>query len=216
MSIGSHHNLVYLNHFYYNGLPNQAFDNGTSNEWDNGSIGNYWSDYEGSDINGDGIGDDPYCYIEGDSNSQDNFPIYFLAPKPNILITSHDSNDLVKEITLIQVSCTSPFRVNRVEFWVSGYLKWIDNSEPYNFSWDTTQLIDDAYIIEVVAIDTLGQENSTTIILNTNNGNTLNFDNPTETFSVIEILLYITTSTIGAIGIISAILIGRRFKKLKG
>jgi nitrous oxidase accessory protein len=28
--------------------------------WDNGSLGNYWENYSGTDVNGDGIGDSPY------------------------------------------------------------------------------------------------------------------------------------------------------------
>lgn len=36
----------------------------TSNIWDNGQEGNYWDDYVGKDINGDGIGDVPYV-VEG-------------------------------------------------------------------------------------------------------------------------------------------------------
>ena len=40
--------------------------------WDNGSIGNYWSDYTGVDADVDGIGDTPY---KVDSDSEDRFPI---------------------------------------------------------------------------------------------------------------------------------------------
>ncbi len=43
--------------------------------WDDGTIGNYWSDYTGKDYNGDGIGDTPYII---DSNNKDNYPIVHL------------------------------------------------------------------------------------------------------------------------------------------
>ncbi|MGD8544675.1 MAG: hypothetical protein PVH12_00745 [Candidatus Bathyarchaeota archaeon] len=37
-----------------------------------GREGNYWSDYNGSDIDGDGIGDSPYIINE---NNTDNYPL---------------------------------------------------------------------------------------------------------------------------------------------
>ncbi|TFG13058.1 MAG: hypothetical protein EU531_10045, partial [Promethearchaeota archaeon] len=52
------------NHFALNSFNNpsaqNAYDNGTNTSWDNGAIGNYWSDYGGVDANDDGIGDTPY------------------------------------------------------------------------------------------------------------------------------------------------------------
>lgn len=40
--------------------------------WDNGKVGNYWSNYNGTDQNHDGIGDIPYVI---DVLNQDNYPL---------------------------------------------------------------------------------------------------------------------------------------------
>jgi len=62
--------------------------------WDNGSIGNYWDDYQGVDANHDGIGDTPYL-ISGSPGSQDNFPIWTdfdgIAPAITIIFPLTDS-----------------------------------------------------------------------------------------------------------------------------
>ncbi len=42
------------------------------NTWDNGFEGNYWSDYNGTDSDGDGIGDTPYVI---DEENRDNYPL---------------------------------------------------------------------------------------------------------------------------------------------
>ena len=44
----------------------------STNVWDDGNEGNYWSDYTRQDLNGDGIGDYPYGI---DVNNQDNHPL---------------------------------------------------------------------------------------------------------------------------------------------
>ena len=58
--------------FYSNNFINNENDvQGSSVFWDKGSVGNYWSSYNGSDWNWDGKGDTPYVIK---SENQDNHP----------------------------------------------------------------------------------------------------------------------------------------------
>lgn len=79
-------NSIYLNNFIDNGVIN-GYDEGINktNSWDNGTIGNYWDDYSGLDMDDDGIGDTPYIDIGGTVGAQDNYPIWWDSPKFTIV-----------------------------------------------------------------------------------------------------------------------------------
>jgi parallel beta-helix repeat protein len=63
------------NTLYHNNLINdyQNADDSGTNAWDSGSTGNYYSDYTGTDPDGDGIGNDPYDIPGG--TSIDHYPL---------------------------------------------------------------------------------------------------------------------------------------------
>lgn len=65
-------NKAHLNIF--NSLRN-AYDHNGFNSWDNGTAGNYWSDYNGLDNDNNGIGDVPYLNIETNTGAKDNYPL---------------------------------------------------------------------------------------------------------------------------------------------
>jgi parallel beta-helix repeat protein len=66
------------NTFYHNNFVNNAdepvsiYVEPARNFWDNGREGNYWSDYNGTDANGDGVGDTPYVI---DAGNVDRYPL---------------------------------------------------------------------------------------------------------------------------------------------
>ena len=106
----SYHNIIHDNviafnegsYIYFRGASNNQFyrndiaeNNGSlvcwycTNIWDNGSIGNYWSTYNGTDADGDGIGNTPYpiltLHLTGENYDYDNYPLMnpaFLTPNP--------------------------------------------------------------------------------------------------------------------------------------
>lgn len=64
-------NTVCHNNFINNTLQAQKYPLGQT-FWDNGFEGNYWSDYNGTDVNHDGIGDTSYVI---DTKNADNYPL---------------------------------------------------------------------------------------------------------------------------------------------
>jgi nitrous oxidase accessory protein NosD len=88
ISIGGTHLVAENNIFYHNTLVNNSKSvgynwelEGKGNSWDNGKEGNYWSDYNGTDANGDGIGDTPYII---DEKNIDRYPLMaqLITPSP--------------------------------------------------------------------------------------------------------------------------------------
>lgn len=69
----STNNLFYHNNFVNNTHQADRDALSPSNSWDNGSEGNYWSDYIGPDGDGDGIGDTAYDI--GSTGDKDNYPL---------------------------------------------------------------------------------------------------------------------------------------------
>ncbi len=64
--------------------------------WDNARQGNYWSDYNGTDANGDDIGDTPYVV---DENNVDSYPLMYIYWNPCDI--NHDLVVNMKDIAVI-------------------------------------------------------------------------------------------------------------------
>ncbi len=67
------HNSFVDNHVQFSGCLCETYNlTEAVHTWDDGEKGNFWSDYNGTDTNGDGIGDTPYVI---DILNQDRYPI---------------------------------------------------------------------------------------------------------------------------------------------
>ena len=74
------HNSFVDNDVHFSGCFCEGYNTTEAvHTWDDGEQGNYWSDYNGTDADGDGIGDTPYVI---DVQNQDRYPLTELATTP--------------------------------------------------------------------------------------------------------------------------------------
>jgi parallel beta-helix repeat protein len=102
----SSHNMIYANNFVIN--SQQVLCNSSLNSWDNGypSGGNYWSDYNGTDANHDGIGDTPHLI---DVDNTDNYPLMGMFYEFNVTYFTPPLVPHACNVTVISNSSVSDF-----------------------------------------------------------------------------------------------------------
>ncbi len=90
----------------------------------------------------------------------DNIPSPdIIAPTGNI--TFPPSGSFVSDTVIIQVSAYDDFGVSVVDFLVNGQSIGTDNTQPYKYSWDTTDEIEDSEcFISVILEDNSGNQSS--------------------------------------------------------
>jgi hypothetical protein len=89
---GSSGNTFYHNNFINNSWTHVRLLSNIREIWDNGFEGNYWSDYNGSDSNQDGIGDTPYVI---NANNTDHYPLMGTFQSFNVYFYSYKEVDIV-------------------------------------------------------------------------------------------------------------------------
>jgi parallel beta-helix repeat protein len=96
VSIDFDNNVIHNNNFVNNTVHTKINAQSPVKSWDDGVTGNYWSSYNGTDNDGDGIVDTPYII---DDNNQDNYPL----AKPTIIPEFPSWTQLSLTLTMITV-----------------------------------------------------------------------------------------------------------------
>ncbi|MHA1625129.1 MAG: right-handed parallel beta-helix repeat-containing protein [Promethearchaeota archaeon] len=144
-------------HNYLIGNSPNAVDNGFNNEWSWISEGNYWDDYSGVDINGDGVGDTPYN-IPGTAGSQDNFPIYDDKP-PLVSVDLSLNGTYIDSRPRINVSAFDP-NMDSIWYEINGQQVTINSGiEVFIDDQIWIGLADGTFIVKIYAIDLIGHIN---------------------------------------------------------
>ncbi len=129
---GASGNQIHHNNFVNN--VQNAYDSTIAlNEWDDGAEGNYWSDYLGTDDDGDGFGEDPYVIPGGGSRDWHPFIVYVNVTPPFIIFTSPADGDVnVPVDTTISIFFSKEMNTIAVE----GAISMSGGLTPTGFVWD--------------------------------------------------------------------------------
>ncbi|UCG70591.1 MAG: Ig-like domain-containing protein, partial [Thermoplasmata archaeon] len=130
---GASGNQIHHNNFINN--TQNAYDSTIAlNDWDDGAEGNFWSDYLGTDDNGDGFGEDPYVIPGGGSRDWHPFIEYVNVTPPYIIYTTPVDGEVnVLVDTTISIFFSKEMNTTAVESAIS----MSGGLTPTNFLWDT-------------------------------------------------------------------------------
>ena len=160
--MGSRDNIIYMNQFVKNSV--HAREQG-GNQWDDGTTGNYWDNYNYVDRGLDGIGDRPYTIATG---GLDRYPTgLFLQPpeKPSNPSPADDQENVGLKVTLwVKVVDVDSKIISEVTFYNAiddvkiGTARNVPSGE--NASCSFTLPFDTTFAWYAIANDTLQQNQS--------------------------------------------------------
>ncbi|MCK4477709.1 PKD domain-containing protein [Candidatus Bathyarchaeota archaeon] len=116
----SQNNTFYRNNIINNTLQVNIFPPARSS-WDNGVEGNYWSDYEGIDLDGDGVGDTALDHLWVDS-----YPLIEIWNKTRTYIvdSNGDSYEVVVNCNYTVASFAFNQTLRQISFYITGPSGW--------------------------------------------------------------------------------------------
>ena len=162
-------NKFYQNTFKNNSQHAYSLTSQDSTKWNNDSIGNYWDDYNGSDDNGDGIGDTPY--VIDPYENVDYYPLMkpvndFLAPSITIIkpeekymylfdekICPFICTFVIGDISVEIQAWENESGIDHIEIYVNNIFMKNITTRPYVFLWD--QLGCGKQILKIKAYDAM-------------------------------------------------------------
>ena len=171
----SPYNTLYRNNFVRN-IVEQASTN-SINSWNMSGEGNYWSDYQGEDADGNGIGDTPYAIIPGydyyplmDTWSEHDISIENVALSKNAtyagsiinITVTVKNNGKISPPTSETFNVTVKYDLNIIETKPVVNLAQEANTT-LTFNWNTTGLVPGNYTISAeasIVLDELNTDNN--------------------------------------------------------
>jgi len=166
--IDSSNNVIFNNNFIDNRM--QVYTEDSTNKWDNGEKGNYWSDYtsihpNATEVDGSGIWNIPFFINEVNI---DGFPLtepvdielvtsqLFMPPDIHILSPENITYNVANDVSL-------SFTVNEVTLWI-GYSLDGKTNKTITGNTTLTELSDGSHALTVYANDIYGNMGSSDTI----------------------------------------------------